>query len=423
MPWELPILVILLGCSAFVSGAETALFNLTPSQRHQFASSSNRFRRAAADLIHRPDRLIVTLMLGNMTVNVAFFALASLTVIRTAERLAGWQSTLLGFGPLLAIILFGEVLPKALALRVPGTYAAATAMPIRALGLFLAPALKILQVALISPAVRLLAPERPHARSDITHDELQALLESSAKHGILDLPTKTLLREVIELATIKVHEIMIPRPDIRAYDINAPRARLLKLISRERLAQTLVYDGDLDHILGFVPTRQVLLYPDRPIQALLRPVIYAPEIITVDELLTTLRERGRKMAITVDEYGGTAGLITIEDIVEEIVGELRDADEDQPEPVEQIGPDTYLLAGNLPIRSWAESFDMPVDVHRVATLGGFITASLGRLPVEGDTVHLANLTLTVRQVHGRRVTQVELTRQTPAPPATGGPSP
>ncbi|UCG32642.1 MAG: CBS domain-containing protein, partial [Phycisphaerales bacterium] len=160
-----------------------------------------------------------------------------------------------------------------------------------------------------------------------------------------------------------------------------------------------------------------------PIQALLRPVIYVPEIITVDDLLTILRERGRKMAITVDEYGGTAGLITIEDIVEEIVGELRDADEDQPEPVTQIGPDTYLLAGNLPIRSWAESFSLPVDVHRVATLGGFITASLGRLPVEGDTVQLANLTLTVRQVHGRRVTQVELARYAPAPRAKGGPSP
>jgi putative hemolysin len=421
MPWEIPILVILLACSAFVSGAETALFNLTPSQRHDFAKSSNRFRRAAAELIHRPDRLIVTLMLGNMTVNVAFFALASLIVIRNAERLPGWQSTLLGFGPLLAIILFGEVLPKALALRVPGAYAVATAIPIRALNLFLAPALKILQVVLIAPMVRLLAPERPHARSDVTPEELQAVLESSARHGILDLPTKTLLSEVVELATIKVHEIMVPRPDIRAYDINAPRARLLKLISRERLAQTLVYDGDLDHIVGVAPTRQVLLYPDRPIQALLRPVIYVPEIITVDELLTTLRERGRKMAITVDEYGGTAGLITIEDIVEEIVGELRSADEDQPDPVEQIGPDTYLLAGNLPIRSWAESFDVPLDVHRVATLGGFITASLGRLPVEGDTVRLANLTLTVRQVHGRRVTQVELTRHAPAAPERGGP--
>jgi len=419
MLWELLILVLLLGCSAFVSGAETALFNLSASQRHQFASAGNRLQRAAAQLIQKPDRLILTLLLGNMTVNVAFFALSSLMVIRTAKRLAGWQSMILGLAPLLAIILFGEVLPKALALRIPGSYATAVALPLRALHAFLTPALKVLQVALIGPLVRLLAPLRRQTDALVTHEELQALLESSAHQGILDLPTSTLLQEVVELASIKVHEIMVPRTDIRAYDINAPRAQLLKLIRRERLGLIPVYDKDLDHIMGVVSSRAVLLNPNRPVQSLIRPVVYVPEIITLDALLAALRRRGRKLAITVDEYGGTAGLITIEDVVEEIVGELHHADEDQPEPVKQIGPETYLLAGNLPIRSWAESFRIPLGTRRVATLAGFITAALGRLPTEGDVVQLANLTLTVKQVRGHRVTQIELRRARRAARATG----
>jgi CBS domain containing-hemolysin-like protein len=412
---EIPILVLLLGCSAFLSGAETALFNLSASQRAQFASTGSRLQRAAAELIQKPDRLILTLLLGNMTVNVAFFALSSLMVIRTARHLAAWQSTLLGLVPLLAIIVLGEIIPKALALNMPAAVAAAVALPLRTLHAFLTPALRFLQLGVIAPLVRLLAPARGQADPAVTHEELRALLESSCEQGVLDLPTSTLLTEVVELASIKVREIMIPRTDIRAYDLNAPRARLLKLIRRERLGFIPVYDHDLDHILGVVASRDVLLNPDQPIKTLLREVVYVPEIITVDALLDTLRTRGRKLAITVDEYGGTAGLITIEDVVEQIVGELRDAplspgtaDQDQPEPVQQIGPDTYLLAGSLSIRSWAEAFRMSVGSQRVATLAGFITASLGRLPAEGDTVRLANLTLTVRKVRGRRVTQIEL---------------
>jgi len=163
--------VLLLGGSAFLSGAETALFNLSASQRAHFASSSSRLQRTAAELIQKPDRLILTLLLGNMTVNVAFFALSSLMVIRTAGHLAAWQSTLLGLVPLLAIITFGEIVPKALALNAPAANATVVALPLRAMHAFLTPGLRILQLAVIGPLVRLLAPSQPQADPTVTQEE------------------------------------------------------------------------------------------------------------------------------------------------------------------------------------------------------------------------------------------------------------
>lgn len=411
MYWQLTILTLLLGCSAFISGAETALFNLSATQRHQFANTGNRLQRAAAELIHHPDRLILTLMFGNMAVNVAFFTISSLIVLRSVHRLPGWQSTLLGLAPLLAIILFGEVLPKALALAMPGTYSTAVALPLRMLHLFLAPVMKILQRGLIAPMMRLLAPEGAADDKPVTHEEIQALLDASAREGTLDRHTTNLLREVVELGDIKVREVMVPRIDIKAHNIDAPRARLVDLIRRERFGFVPIYAGDLDHILGVVSSSDVLLGADRPLHEMIRPVTYVPEIISIAALLTTLREKGQKHAITVDEYGGTAGLISIEDVVEEIVGELYDEDDSQPPVSEQIGPDSWLLPGNLPIRTWAESFRLRLAPRRLETLAGLMAASLGRLPAKGDTVVLGNLILTAREVRNRRVTQIELHRR------------
>ena len=411
MFWQFLILALLLGCSAFVSGAETALFNLSGAQRHHFARSGNRLQRAAADLIQHPDRLILTLMLVNMTVNVAFFAIASLIVLRLAAELPGWQSTLLGVAPLLAIVMFGEVLPKALALKKPDTFAATVALPLQAMHLFLAPMMRYLQRFLIAPMIRLFEPSDSTSEKPITQEELQALLEASSQEGTLDRHTTSLLREVVELGDIKVREIMVPRTEIQAYDIAAPRDELIDLIRKHKFGSVPVYDGDLDHFLGTVRSSEVLLCPEKPVHTLLRPVVFVPEIISLDALLTTFREKGEKVAVTVDEYGGTAGLITIEDVVEEIVGEIYDPEDARAPRAERVGPDRWLLPGNLPIRTWAEAFRLRIAPRRLETLGGLMAASLGHLPNEGDTITISNLTLTVREMKNRRVAQIELTRR------------
>jgi putative hemolysin len=350
-------------------------------------------------------------MLGNMTVNVAFFSTA---VISAAARLAPWQATLIGLAPLLAIILFGEVLPKTVALAHPAGVATLVALPLSAIHRLVTPAQRTAQRYVISPLVRLFSPDEAHAES-VSRDELKALLDASAHYGTLDVSLSALLAEVVDLSAIKVRQAMIARMDIIAHEIHAPRSELLDKIRGSGLRRIPVYEKHLDNILGVLDTHEVLLQPQRPIRELLHDVVFVPEIVSLDKLLETFRQRGRKMAVAVDEYGGTAGLITLEDVVEELIGELRDPNEPQTEPVRQIGADTFILDGELSVRAWAEAFRTQLPKLQVDTVAGLITALLRRWPVVGDSVRIRNLALTVQEMRGRRITRIELLRQEQQP--------
>jgi putative hemolysin len=409
---QILLLVILLFGSAFFSGGETALFSLTLHQRDEFARSRHRPQRWAAALIRQPDRLLVTLLLGNMAVNVLFFATGSLLALKVAGVYGGGLAAVAGFAPLLAIILFGEVLPKVAALSRPGVVATLVAGPIRVLTTVLTPVRVVLERLCIRPALRILAPQ-PRIEGDdgpITHEQLQLLFQHSAHRGIIDVSTRTLLHEVVELHDIKVREVMVPRVDMVAFDLAGTRDALIAELRRSHLKRMPVYRGDFDHIVGIVHSRDVLLNPDQPVEQLVRPILFVPELATLERLLEQLRVGGRQLAIAVDEYGGAAGLVTLEDVVEEIVGELHDPNDKADEPYRRISDDEYRVRGDLSIRDWSELFGHRIGTPRADTLAGLVAAELGRVPVKGDRVCVRNLELTVEAMRRRRVEWVHLRR-------------
>ena len=408
---EILLLIVLLFGSAFFSGGETALFTLTPHQRAQFAKSKARPRRWAAALMQHPDRLLMTLLLGNMDINVLFFATGTLLAVRVAEDVGGWAAAGAGFAPLVAIILFGEVLPKVAALSRPDVIAALVAGPIRLLTIVFTPLRAALEQAFIRPAVRLLAPQAQRADDGpVTPEQLQLLFEHSARHGAIDLNTRALLHEVVELRDIKVREVMVPRVDVVAFDLSGTRDELIAMLRRSHLKRVPVYEGDLDHIVGFVRGRDVLLQPARPITDLVRPIRFVPELATLESLLAQLRGGGLQLAIAVDEYGGVAGLVTLEDAVEEIIGEVYDPDDTHEEPYRRVSDDEYLVRGDFSIRDWAELFGQQMRDHRADTLGGLMASELGRMPAQGDRVRVRNLELTVHAMRRRRIGWIHLRR-------------
>jgi putative hemolysin len=413
-PLHLAAMALLLGASAFFSGSETALFYLSRDQLRRFRNSQNPLRYLAARLMDDPRRLLVTVLFGNMTVNVGFFAMSVMLAHQIGEQFPAqawaWRVGIFIVAPLV-VIVFGEVTPKSLAATMPARIAPWVSLPLTFLGWVVLPLRLVLGYAVVGPLQRLITGRRPVQRSLVTTDELQAIVEVSEREGAVSRDESEMLTEVLELAELRVREVMRPRVEIVACDVRMPMPRVLDLFRRSRHTKIVVHEGGIDEPLGVAYAKTVFLNPDRPLATLIRPVHYVPETKTVESLLREFRAKRIQFALVVDEYGGIAGLVTLEDCLEEIVGEIED-ETDRPglEPVRRLGPAEYLLAGNLSIRSWADLFDQdrPDVGGRYSTVAGFVTSLLGRVPRQGDTVTWRNLAFTVEEVHRRRVTCVRL---------------
>jgi putative hemolysin len=403
------VLAALLVASGFFSGSETALFSLSPGQLYRLGRRG-RGGRLAASLMAQPRELLQALLLGNHLVNVGFSSISAMLVFELRERVGvpAWGAVLVWLGPLLLLILLGEVLPKMLALGTAQRWATAAAMPLVGLRKVLWPAIFVVDRALTSPMTRVIAPRRAGS-ADISARELAALLDLSAKRGLLDPQANALLQEIFELTDLRVTDVMVPRVDVICYDVDAPRAGLVQVFRRTRLRRIPVYRRDVDHMLGVVHAKRVLLNPATPLAEQVVKVPFLPEAANLERALVQLRVRRSQTAIVVDEYGGTAGLVTLQDILEEIVGDIPEPrEDDRGVAVEEIAPGRYVIDADLAIHEWADAFEIDLGGRRISTVGGFVTSRLGRIAAVGDAVTYRNLRFTVVSMRRRRIGKLEL---------------
>ncbi|MDH3582624.1 MAG: hemolysin family protein [Phycisphaerae bacterium] len=425
---DLPLflaLPILLATSAFFSGSETALFGLSAHQRFRLTDAGTLVGRCLIRLLSDQRTLLVTLMMGNMTVNVLYFVICSALLLQLDPTSVHPLLIALGtVAPLLAIIIFGEVLPKLVANLSPGSWVGVAAVPLDAIHRTTRPLGRILGLWVIRPLGRLIAPRPAIGRLSAT--ELRTLLEMSEARGVIGADEQHLLQSVLKLGDLKVRDIMVPQVDLATIDCNDSPEKIQEHIRRHHVNRHLVIDGDIDHVVGVLYTRQFLLAarqaPAPKLDRLVRQVRYVPELQRVDRLLEDFRKTGTKLAVVVDEYGGTAGLVTLKEVVKQMVGEL---DLDHPDtaqaspPIERVADGVWQISGRLSIHDWAQAFAAENMPRRIATVGGLITARLGRVPQEGDRVQLANLELRVEKVVGGRVESVRLQLIPDSPPAEG----
>jgi CBS domain containing-hemolysin-like protein len=339
-----------------------------------------------------------------MVVNVSFFAISTVLLIRLGDRAGAAVTALASVLPPVMLILFGEVTPKLIATRLTTRFTRVTALPMLAVHRTIQPLRLVLQSLVVTPLARLVAPEK--APSPLTAEELEALLRMSTQRGVIDRGEQQLLEQVLSLGQVRVKDVMTPRVDVVAFDLALPPARLIRLFRETRRSRIPVYRDDLDHVAGVVLAREVLrLEPRRhaELMRLVRPARFVPELMRADQLLSSFRDSATTFAMAVDEYGGTAGLVTLEDVVEHMVGSIAGPLEaDEVDPVLPLGPGRWRVSADLSVRTWANALGLPRRGHEVSTLGGLVMARLGRVARVGDRVGIGNVALTVEEIAGHR---------------------
>ncbi|MGD2108581.1 MAG: hemolysin family protein [Phycisphaerae bacterium] len=402
-------LVLLLLSSATVSASETALFGLGRQALHRFANSPSRWGHRAYRLMQSPHETLMTVLMANTAVNVAIFAVSFFALRGLADAPAGLLAVYGALVPV-TVIIFGEMTPKALALSGAERCAPWAAAVIGGLRPVLRPIQWVLSALLVEPITRLLAP-RSHGVDVVTTEELKLLVEHSARDGVINSTENEMLQAVVALGEISVRDVMTPRVDIRWIPADAERETVLRAFSESGRRRLPVCGRDLDRIAGVLYARDVYLNPDAPVQAIMRKAHFVPEQVNLMQLLTHFRDHGNQMAMVVDEFGGTAGVVTNGDVVKWIVGELPDSEVPRTESlVEQIDENTYRVPGNLSVRVWADRLGVGEAARHIDTVAGLILSKLGHVPHEGDMVRVRNLMLSVDRVRQRRIERVVVRR-------------
>jgi putative hemolysin len=409
---HLAALCVLVVLSGSISASETALFALTRQQLSRFRQSRRRVAQLVLRLRENPDSLLSTVLLVNITVNILLYSMLAVTVSRLAGSSTLW-AVVLGIAGFLLVLFGAEIMPKLVAFAMSERLAPLVAVPLRFLETVTWPVRWVLGTLIVEPLTRILTGGgiEPGVRAD----DLQRLVNICQTEGLIDQRENALLHRVMDLADMRVSELMVPRVDVVAFDLAGDRSGLVELFRSHRLLRIPAYEEDIDSISGMISAKELLLNPDRSPAELVRPVRFVPEQARVESVLQHFRQTASKLALVVDEYGGLAGVVALEDIVEVIVGELHAPDEPEVLPsLQRVNDTTFIVDTGLDVDDFCRAFDLPTEESRFHTVGGLIAAKLDRVPVQGDQIAIGRIRLTVVRMKDHRILQARLTLPEPA---------
>jgi len=397
----------LLCFSAFFSATETAFFSLTREEVNRFGKSNSKSERLVHALLKTPKHLLTTILLGNMLANIGFYCAS----YGFAQKIAAespysgiWVAGTVCACSLLTIIIMGEVIPKNIAVKIPDQYSRWAAMPIYLFDKIFLP-FRIILTSIINSISKVFDKGGGDEKC-VTIDELKMLVEFSEKQGIVDQEERSMIHGILDFKRAQIKEIMLPRVDMKLFDIADPVQELIELARETKETKFPIYEETPDNIIGMVHAKDIFLNPNVQLKDILKPVQFVPEPKSIEGLLRQFRREGSQLAIVVDEHGGTAGLITLEDIIEEIVGEIQDEHEKPRETIDKIDENKYLISGNLSLRDWSDTFGIEIEPMGVDTIGGLVIALLEHIPQKGDSVKYEDYIFTVEGVRKRRVTSI-----------------
>jgi putative hemolysin len=313
------------------------------------------------------------------------------------------------------MLSLGELLPKTLALQRAEPIALAAAYPIDLFATIVSPVVKVL-IAISSAAVHLFGSQPQGRIPFITEEEIKTMVDAGEETGIIEEDEKEMIYSIFELGETMAREVMVPRIDIVALESKTPVQQALDLILEKGHSRIPVYEETIDNIIGLLYAKDLLGQlrdgdATVALRDILRPAYFIPETKKADELLQDLQQRKVHIAIVVDEYGGTAGLVTIEDLVEEIVGEIQD-EYDAEEPfIEVVSDDEFIFNARVDLDDVNKLMNVELPSERCDTLGGFIYSQLGKVPKVGDEILFDGIKIAVLSVVGRRIKKVKVTRE------------
>jgi putative hemolysin len=404
------ILVLLIAASAFFSASESALMGLSQLRVRALVEAGQRRAQLIAKLKSQPERLLITILVGNNLVNIGASSMFTALALRifgadTAVTLATSVMTIL-------ILVFGEIAPKTLATRDPLRISYRVAKPLRLLMVLLRPV-----VAVLMWFSNVLVRRQGTAGvlgEQVTEAEIRTLVNVGEEQGIIEDEESRMIHSVLALTDTPVRNVMVPRTAMTAVDVNTTHDELIEIIRRDRYSRLPVYEEDIDNIIGLLHAKDICSLTEEEkaafdLRQLLRPTIFVVSTKKSGLVLRELQKHRVYMAIIIDEYGGTAGLVTIEDLIEEIVGEIVDEYDEEDPPMEILDANTTFLDARLTVEEVNEQLGISLPTDRALTIGGLIYDLLGRIPRSGETVTCGQISLTVDKLDRRTIERVKVT--------------
>jgi len=392
--------------SAFFSGSETALMSMDSMRVKYLAEKDRPGARQLAKILDRPDNVLSAILVGNNLVNIMVSVFATTLFIEIFGH-RGELLTIIILTPLL--LVFAEVCPKTYAAQYPEKISFTVLHPIRFFMWLLRP------VTWLVSGVSKLLTHFLHGEADrplISEDEIRSIIEFGEHAGAVGKEKRRMLHGVIDLSEIRVRDVMVPRTEVVGIEVNTSFVEVVKLAAQAHHSRFPVYAGDLDNVVGIIHSKEILNYLDRPdefsLTGLARPPYFVPEAKPIEALMQAFRTKHLHLAVVVDEYGGVEGICTLEDIVEEIVGEIQDEYDEEEILITRLAPGHYIVDGSTAIRYINRRFGLTLSVEHVNTLAGFLLDNIGSIPEEGDLCEVEGALFTVREVVDRRIEKIEM---------------
>ena len=404
------MMAVCLLLSAYFSATETAFSSANTTRLKTLAEKGSGNAALALKLLEQYDRLLSTIRIGNNIVNIATASIGTVLFVRHYGDAGATISTVV---VTVVVLIFGEISPKSIAKDCAERCAMLSAPILRVLIWVLMPLnlLFSLWKKLLNKVFRL------SGESKMSQEELLMLVDEVQQEGSIDRDEGELLKNAIGFSEQEAQDILIHRVDLAALPVTAGKEEVAALFTQTKYSRLLVYDGSIDHILGTVHQKDFYVgcgVTDKPLRDIIAPPVFALENEPIRLLLKKLQQAKTHVAVVVDEYGGTCGIVTMEDILEELVGEIWDEHDEEEVFLRKLGPDTYAVDAAMDLADFAAYFHLKTDSEMVS-VSGWVMEQFGRVPEAGDSFTCGDLRVQVTRVENHRIEEIRVVQETPAP--------
>jgi len=405
------LLVVMLILCALASASETALTSISRIKLKNLVEEGDKKATEIEQLLASPNVFLSTILIVN---SVAVIVASSMATVLSLRFSASWGELISTILISLVVLIFCEITPKTAAVQNPLRWARILVAPVRVSAKILRPIVVVLS-AITSALIRLMGGQPVRHGPFVTEEELRLLVTVGEEEGVLEEEETEMIHSIFEFADTPVREVMIPRIDVIALEGNATVDQAVDLALEGGFSRIPVYEESIDNIVGVLYTKDMLKqlregHSALTVRNMVRPAYFVPETKKLDDLLREIRQKRVHLAIVIDEYGSVAGLVTIEDLVEEIVGDIQDEFDHEETLYERVNEHEYIFSAKISIDEFNEIMDTRLENEDYDTLGGFLYAQLDKIPIAGDAITFENHRFTVLTTRGRRIVRVRVER-------------
>ncbi|MGG7079455.1 hemolysin family protein [Clostridium sardiniense] len=407
---QMILLLVLLVLSAFFSMSETALMSLSKIRIRHMVEEGVKGAKLVEKLIEDPNKLLGAILIGNNIVNIGASAIATSLAVKVS---GGSESAVVVVTAVMTvlILIFGEITPKSIAKQKSEEVSLKVSKPIKLCVFIFKPFVAIFTV-ISSVFIRLFGGDPKATEPFITEEELKTMVGVSEEEGVLEDVEKEMIFNVFDFADLQVKDVMVQRVDVTAVDVNDSYEDLLKIIKEDQYSRIPVYDDTIDDIIGVLNVKDLIIAGYKggefKVTEYMREPLYTFEFKKITELFNEMKKSRNHMAVVLDEYGGTVGIVTIEDLVEEIVGDIQDEYDKERDMIEVIKEDEYVVDGSARLDDISDLIGVNMESEEFDSVGGLIIGALGRIPEEHEEVVIDRIRFVVEEVEKNRIMKVRI---------------